>query len=220
MYEALIGYWNGACYETCERVSLDAEELDDAIEEVQNMYFGDEDYDIQVVIEDEDGDEVHTEYFENSVAQNEQNDMDETWEDEGEFSTDHLGVKDGKWFVWSSNGGSGGAYDRMDGSGRWIEIYEKPEEIGFFKALSWLVENANFDEDEALDEMENADNEHTKCDFVKEIGDCLWKEDDYIGLYRVKNNLYTVDITECQLVDEDEAADFIAKYDEEFELSF
>lgn len=153
-FDALIGCWNGACYETCDRTTLEADTLEDAIAEVQAMIFkDDEDYDIQVTIEDEDGNCVHTEHFAHSVAKSQQEDMDETWEDEGEVSTDHLGVKDGQWYVWSSNGGSRGAHDRMDGSGRWIERYDEPTEIEPSEALEWLVKHAGMDTDEALDAM-------------------------------------------------------------------
>lgn len=214
-YDALIGSWNGACYETCERVTLDAETLEDAIAEVQAMTFGDEDYDIEVTIEDQDGNTVHTESFQHSVAQSQQEDMDETWEDKGEFTTDHLGVKDDKWFVWESNGGTRGAHDRMDGSGRWIESYEEPQEVSLKNAHEWLVKNAGMDTDEALDTMEEHDSENTKADIVREIGECLWSEDKFIGVYRVRKTLYTMDFSEvCEVTDE-EATDFVADHDED-----
>jgi hypothetical protein len=215
-FDALVGCWNGACYATCERITLDADNLEDAIAEVQAMIFDDdEDYDIQVTIEDEDGNCVHTEHFENSVAKNQQEDMDETWEDEGEFSTNHLGVKDGQWYAWRSNGGSRGAFDRMDGSGRWIERYDEPTKIEPSEALEWLVKNAGMDTDEALDAMGDADSEHTKDDLVKDIGKCLWQEDQWVGVYRVRKNLYTVDGSDVNLVDDDEAVEFVADHDED-----
>lgn len=215
-FDALIGCWNGACYKTCERIRLDADNLEDAIAEVQAMIFDDDkDYDIEVTIEDENGNCVHTEHFEHSVAKSQQEDMDETWEDEGEFSTDHLGVKDGQWYVWSSNGGSRGAYDRMDGSGRWIERYDEPIKIEPSEALEWLVKNAGMDTDEALDAMSDADSEHTKADLVRDIGRCLWRGDQGVGVYRVRENLYTVDSSDVNLVDDDEAVEFVADHDED-----
>lgn len=213
-FDALVGYWNGACYETCYRARLNAETLKGAIQEVQAMTFDDdEDYDIQVTIEDE-GNRVHTEHFEHSVAKSQQEEMDETWEDEGEFSTDHCGVKNGQWYTWRSNGGSRGAHDRMDGSGRWIERYDEPTKIEPSEALDWLVNNASMDIDDALDAMEDADSEHTKADLVRDIGECLWQE-DHCGVYRVRKNLYTVDISDASLVEPDEAVEFVADHDED-----
>ena len=214
-FDALVGYWNGACYETCDRFTLKASTLEDAIAEVQAMtFYDDKDYDIQVTIMDEDGNCVHTEHFEHSVAKSQQEDMDETWEDVGEFSTDHLGVKDGQWYTWSSNGGSRGAHNRMDGSGRWIEWYDKPTKIEPCEALEWLIKYAGMDTDEALDAMADA-SEHTKADYIRDIGKCLWRKGEWTGVYRVRENLYMVDINEANLVDDDEAVEFVADYDED-----
>lgn len=215
-FDALIGQWNGACYETFERVTLEAETLEEAIAEVQEMSFDNsEDYDIRVQVEDEDGHCVHEEYFENSVAKNQQEEMDETWEDEGEWSTDHCGVKNGQWYRWATNGGSRGAHDRTDGSGRWIERYDEPTPIKPTEALDWLVKHAGMDIDDALDAMVDADSEHTKADLVKDIGECLWQEDQWVGVYRVRKNLYTVDISDVSLVENDEAVEFVADHDED-----
>ena len=117
--------------------------------------------------------------------------------------------------MWSSNGGSRGAHDRMDGSGRWIERYDEPTKIEPSEALEWLVKNAGMDTDEALDAMGDADSENTKAHLVKNIGKCLWQEDQWVGVYRVRKNLYTVDISDVNLVDDDEAVEFVADHDED-----
>lgn len=62
--------------------------------------------------------------------------------------------------------------------------------------------------DDALDAMEDADSEHTKADLVRDIGECLWQE-DHCGVYRVRKNLYTVDISDASLVEPDEAVEFV-----------
>lgn len=210
-YDAIVGSWNGACYELYDRVTLDAETLEEAIEEVKEATWcdADEDYDIRVEIADEDGNTVHSETFENSVAKNKQEEMDESWSSCGEFSTLHCGVKDGQWYTWSTNGGSRGAHDRMDGSGRWIERYDEPDEVEPSEALEWLYRHTDMDTDEALDAMADADDDRDKSDLVEEIGDCLWSGDRRVGVYRVRGNLYTVDGSVVELVDIDEAADFV-----------
>lgn len=154
-YDALVGHWNGACYETCERVSLDADDLDDAIAEVEAMTWDeDEDYDIRVEIVDEDGDVAATVDFRHSVARDKQRRMDHAWSDKGEYATKHLGVLDGRWYTWSSNGGSRGAHDRTHGSGRWIERHEAPAEIADDEAIDWLVDRADMGHKEAEEEVQ------------------------------------------------------------------
>jgi len=215
-YDALIGWWNGACYEISERYTLNASTLEGAIEEVEAMDFGDDvDYDIRVVVEDEDGNEVHVEHFQNSVAKNEQDAMDAAWEDEGEFATNCCGLKDGQWYTWRRNGGSRGAHDRMDGSGRWIERYEHPTAVAPGEALDWLVRHADMDTDEALDEMADADGERPKADLIMDIGECLWHKDRRVGVYRVRDILYAVDGGDVDEVDPDEAIEFVSDRDED-----
>jgi hypothetical protein len=211
-YEAVERFWNGACYEACDRHDLSAETLAAAVAEVRATKWGSsrEDYDIEVEIEDEEGEVVATEYFENSAAENQQENMDQKWSDEGEFSTDYLGVKDGEWYQWSSNGGSRGAYDRMDGSGRWIETYEEPKAFTAREAHQWLMSAECLDAREAFDAMRAYASD--ECDQIREIADLVVRIDSHVQVYFLGDSFITVGPCEIAFVDRDEAEEFAGEW--------
>ena len=224
-YTAQTAFWNGCGYETVDQpFDLKATDLDDAISEVEGLEFDDsQDYDYEVTIFDEDDDVVHVVTRRNSVAENKQNEMDATWESEGDYETRHLGLlrpRTGgiEWYTWEANGGRKGAHNRQDGSGRWIERYEMPREIGAADALAWLVEENDLEVDEALDQM--ADETGVvgigKFDLIKEIGAKIWSSSDGDAVYHVPGAHYTVQATgEIDLATVEEAIEFVEEREED-----
>jgi hypothetical protein len=156
-YEAYVGFWNGASYGDGDIWDINAENLQEAIKQVQSVigcYDVNEDYDLLATLTEENGDEVWSKNVTNNVAWNIQQSMDETWDDIGEYGTEHLGVLNGEWYMWRSNGGSRGAFDRTDGSGRWIETHEMPTRISTKDAHKWLVKGG-MDGDDASETIED-----------------------------------------------------------------
>ena len=92
-YYAKIGSWNGACYETDEVVEFYGTEAA-ALEWAESLELDleyDTDYDVQITLEDEDGDVIRRFHCEYSAAKERQDSMDATWQAADEFHTDHLG---------------------------------------------------------------------------------------------------------------------------------
>lgn len=111
-----------------------------------------EDWDILVCIETEDGTELARATTTNDHAEHRQDSMDETFEDQGEYSTDCVGVRDGQWFAWSRNGGSRGAHDRMTNRG-WRESYEEPRTLDEAEAYLALTTTGCLGSGEAIEKI-------------------------------------------------------------------
>lgn len=214
VYHYEIGAWNGGNYEGYawgETIAADLDEVEvRAGAELQAAASGGEDCDLRIAVTDGDGDEVYAKTYQYSQAQAAQEAMDATWDDEGEFSTDRLGVRGAKWYTWSNNGGTRGAHDRMTSSGRWIEHYEMPQAVEPEAALDWLIERGGLSVEEAVEAMADASPEHSAGDIVRRVGRRVWRHrtSDYTGLYRVHGALYAVDCNDARVVDDDDALEF------------
>lgn len=218
-YTVAIEFWNGACYATEDCQRQEANTLEEIKEGIDNMTWDDsEDYDIRVQVTDEDGEVVYTKKFFNNVAKNAQEDMDETWDDPGQYKTAHLGVKDGQWYIWDSNGGKRGSHASWDGYGRWIEKYEQPKKISVKEAFDWLTDqdNNSLDDREAVEKLTKWISDYDYAgDILDELGECIWKEDRQTGLYKIEGKLYSAHCSQVNQVDEDEALNFVAEHDED-----
>lgn len=149
-YQAIANHWNGACFspdgeEFCDFAALyeaveAAVDLIDIYETDADGNYTDVDLEWEIFAVDDDGNRsdepVKTIHVESPAGKRAQEECEIVASQEDEYTTSFVGVnKDGELVKWSVNGGSRGAHDRMDGSGRWIETYDMPEEI---EPLEWL----------------------------------------------------------------------------------
>lgn len=222
-YDVLIGYWNGACYETVERSTLDADTEDEAIEEAKALadnFDDDEDYDMQIVVEDDDGNHVWSETFKNSVSVNRENDMTLLAESEGEFCTVRIMTDGEKFYRIDRNGGSKGAHDRTDGSGRWIESYPDPEELTPAEAIDWLVEgDSDFSGMYTTDAVELIveKSDWAKDDLIREAGKEIGRVDSLEGLYRIRSK-YFLTWPDAKAISGAEAEEWLSDHEIEADL--
>ncbi len=164
-YQAIASHWNGACYSTDGEEYADFESLNEAkaaADGLAEMYNTDPegepcDVDIQWEIYevDEDGEQgemVEMTKVSHSVGKAAQDACEIIAKRENEYSTDYVGTNaDDELVTWLTNGGSRGAYDRMDwNKGEWVEIYDVPAKIDQLEWLKLAVEYGCDDVDELM----------------------------------------------------------------------
>lgn len=141
MIRAIAKHWNGASYSSdgedwCEFDSLeDAKAAAEALVDTYSIDADGEQADIDLEWEIYDGEElVETISVQSTAGERAQDECEIVSQQEDEYTTNYIGVRDGDLVAWSRNGGSCGAHDRMTNRG-WVERYDVPEEV---EPIEWI----------------------------------------------------------------------------------